>query len=356
MLKRIWALSDADKDGMLDRNEFHIAFHLALCASKRGMPVPEVLPRELAQLLSTAGGSAGAGLASVPSFSIPAATAAAVTAAGTGRSSFSAPVAAASASPNNNNYPARGGSMSLADALSSLDGMVEGTGASDAPPAHAPAPAPVPAPAPAPVAAPVVEDTFGLKATAAVPAPAMTMMMMPPTAPPAVPVAPIAPVFQQQQAQQPQPHFGGGYLAAQQHMQHMQQQQQPQFSAPAPVAPAPAPAPAPVASAGAGSGGMAMPSEVVAAAKDLGSALQSQLKRENVLLGERRGDVEAAHAEVKFLEQERAMVIRQVEAVRGQISEEDAEHQRLQERIKGLRQELHNARQQEAQAAGVSIR
>jgi len=43
----ILELSDLDKDGCFDRDEFCIATHLALCISKRGMPVPQALPRFL---------------------------------------------------------------------------------------------------------------------------------------------------------------------------------------------------------------------------------------------------------------------------------------------------------------------
>jgi epidermal growth factor receptor substrate 15 len=39
----VWALSDVDKDNHLNKEEFAIAFHLIVCASKRDLPVPEVL-------------------------------------------------------------------------------------------------------------------------------------------------------------------------------------------------------------------------------------------------------------------------------------------------------------------------
>jgi len=93
---------------------------------------------------------------------------------------------------------------------------------------------------------------------------------------------------------------------------------------------------------------------VIAAAKEVGSALQSHLKRENVALNDRRGEVEAAHAELRFLEGERAMFVRQLESVRQQAAEEEAERGRLAERIRGLKAEIAQARAADGQAHTVS--
>ena len=40
----ILEMADLDKDGKFDRDEFVVAMHLAVCVSKRGMPVPKQLP------------------------------------------------------------------------------------------------------------------------------------------------------------------------------------------------------------------------------------------------------------------------------------------------------------------------
>ena len=46
-IAQVLELSDMDKDTFFDRDEFCIATHLALCISKRGMPLPSVLPAYL---------------------------------------------------------------------------------------------------------------------------------------------------------------------------------------------------------------------------------------------------------------------------------------------------------------------
>lgn len=50
-LARLWAVSDADRDGALSRVEFSIAMHLAACSANKGLPVPSALPSILAALL-----------------------------------------------------------------------------------------------------------------------------------------------------------------------------------------------------------------------------------------------------------------------------------------------------------------
>ena len=54
VLRAIWALADDDKDSVLSPKEFAVAFHLIVCVSKRGLPVPEVLPPPLATFLQRA--------------------------------------------------------------------------------------------------------------------------------------------------------------------------------------------------------------------------------------------------------------------------------------------------------------
>lgn len=50
-LGRLWAISDADRDGALSRVEFSIAMHLASCSANKGLTVPSALPDSLDALL-----------------------------------------------------------------------------------------------------------------------------------------------------------------------------------------------------------------------------------------------------------------------------------------------------------------
>lgn len=50
----IWNLADDDKDGSLTSKEFCVAFHLIICISKKGMPVPQTLPQALRAFLQNA--------------------------------------------------------------------------------------------------------------------------------------------------------------------------------------------------------------------------------------------------------------------------------------------------------------
>ena len=46
-LSAVWMLADVGRDGRLDEHEFAIAFHIILCVTKRGMPIPPTLPDAL---------------------------------------------------------------------------------------------------------------------------------------------------------------------------------------------------------------------------------------------------------------------------------------------------------------------
>ena len=54
VLKKIWVLSDQDKDNRLTSKEFCVAFHLIVCVGKHSFQVPEVLPQELLTFLLNA--------------------------------------------------------------------------------------------------------------------------------------------------------------------------------------------------------------------------------------------------------------------------------------------------------------
>ena len=44
VLKQIWLLADKDTDGSLTSKEFCVAWHLIVCVSKKGLPLPKYLP------------------------------------------------------------------------------------------------------------------------------------------------------------------------------------------------------------------------------------------------------------------------------------------------------------------------
>eukprot|EP01037_Dinobryon_pediforme_P022375 gene22375-23514_t len=60
VLQHIFQLADADKDGRLSSKEFAVAFHLILCNSKKGLPVPSSLPAMLKGFLANAPSIPGA--------------------------------------------------------------------------------------------------------------------------------------------------------------------------------------------------------------------------------------------------------------------------------------------------------
>lgn len=47
ILSKVWALSDIDKDGSLDQDEFTLAMHLVECVKDHGVQLPDVLPATL---------------------------------------------------------------------------------------------------------------------------------------------------------------------------------------------------------------------------------------------------------------------------------------------------------------------
>lgn len=57
-LGRLWTLADVDRDGKLSRQEFSIAMHLVACATRKGLPLPRVLPDCLMAIVTTVGGGA----------------------------------------------------------------------------------------------------------------------------------------------------------------------------------------------------------------------------------------------------------------------------------------------------------
>ncbi|KAF4044818.1 Cytoskeletal-regulatory complex EF hand [Phytophthora infestans] len=57
VLRDIWSMADVTQDSKLSVQEFYVAMHLIVCVSKRGLPMPSTLPRELGE---TAFGSSAA--------------------------------------------------------------------------------------------------------------------------------------------------------------------------------------------------------------------------------------------------------------------------------------------------------
>ncbi|KUF97795.1 hypothetical protein AM588_10009798 [Phytophthora nicotianae] len=58
MLRDIWSMADVTQDSKLSVQEFYVAMHLIVCVSKRGLPMPSTLPRELSETAFGSGGSA----------------------------------------------------------------------------------------------------------------------------------------------------------------------------------------------------------------------------------------------------------------------------------------------------------
>ena len=54
VLKQIWLLADKDTDGSLTSKEFCVAWHLIVCVSKKGLPLPKYLPDSLGAFFSLA--------------------------------------------------------------------------------------------------------------------------------------------------------------------------------------------------------------------------------------------------------------------------------------------------------------
>eukprot|EP01031_Cornospumella_fuschlensis_P034153 gene34153-41342_t len=53
-LERIWYMADEDRDRRLSSKEFCVAFHIIVCVTKRGSPMPETLPAPLLSFLKLA--------------------------------------------------------------------------------------------------------------------------------------------------------------------------------------------------------------------------------------------------------------------------------------------------------------
>ncbi|CAI5744587.1 unnamed protein product [Peronospora destructor] len=57
ILREIWSMADVTQDSKLNIQEFYVAMHLIVCLSKRRLPMPLVLPRELGEAAFGAGGT-----------------------------------------------------------------------------------------------------------------------------------------------------------------------------------------------------------------------------------------------------------------------------------------------------------
>lgn len=53
-LKQIWLLADKDADGKLTPKEFCVAWHLIICVTKKGLPLPRTLPLSLVNFMANA--------------------------------------------------------------------------------------------------------------------------------------------------------------------------------------------------------------------------------------------------------------------------------------------------------------
>ncbi|UIZ22818.1 hypothetical protein KXD40_003662 [Peronospora effusa] len=57
ILREIWSMADVTQDSKLNIQEFYVAMHLIVCLSKRGLPMPPTLPRELGEAAFGASGT-----------------------------------------------------------------------------------------------------------------------------------------------------------------------------------------------------------------------------------------------------------------------------------------------------------
>ncbi|KAL7692191.1 putative EH domain, EF-hand domain pair protein [Plasmopara halstedii] len=57
VLRNIWSMADITQDSKLSAQEFYVAMHLIVCVSKRGLPMPATLPRELSETAFSSGGT-----------------------------------------------------------------------------------------------------------------------------------------------------------------------------------------------------------------------------------------------------------------------------------------------------------
>lgn len=307
-LKQIWTLADIDKDGRLDKDEFSVAMHLVVGSSKRGVPIPPTLPSELIPASRRA-------MVGLPPL---AAAQPAIMAAPP------APVPAPAPVPF---VPAK-----IDDAFGAIA------------PEPAPTPAPVPAPAPAPAAVPVQAvptptnaSSTGAGAMAAR-KPSFTGGL-----PPAHPAAASAPVSLP--GGMGSHHASAGWGSA----------------APAPASAAVHYAPAPVPASGTAhlstEDVASMVRPLAAAAAEVESAMSGQVRRENVSLEAKRALTEAAHAELRRLEQEKSVFVGQIDRLRATAEAEDKEYADIMAKAQAIRAEIVQLRSVDAQSQqGVAAR
>lgn len=295
VLRTIWSLADIDCDKRLDHDEFCIAMHLVVGASKRGLPVPTTLPPELipaskAHLVPSPRTAAQNGMAAVPA---------------------TAPPPAPAPAP-----PVQFQQQSIGDAFGGLDVDLP----PPPPPAMATAPPPAPAPVPVPVAAPVQVPAHQHRGSfTAAPSGAAAMPAFAAVAVPAAMPAPYA---------VPMPAAAMPAAAV--------------TSLPTAAAPASSSSPVKV------DDGSMKP--LVAIASDLEGHMSSHLRREHTALDHRRQLSESAESELKRLESERAILSKQVQIIKSQIAEEDSSFSAIVSKIQAVRSEIAAAKQAEAQA------
>ena len=84
--------------------------------------------------------------------------------------------------------------------------------------------------------------------------------------------------------------------------------------------------------------------------------MQSHLSRERVAVEARASLVEGAASDLRRLESERAIFVRQLELLRGQAAEEEAEFARVAAKVAAVRAELARLREAEAEAVAGQAR
>lgn len=305
ILKLIWTLSDIDTDKRLDHDEFSIAMHLVVGASKRGMTVPPTLPTEL--IPSSKQQYFNNTVNTVPTVVTNTVNNAAR------RQSFGmmAPVTTPVNPP-----PAP---LRVDDAFSNMEipsiVSIPPPTLTTPPvvPVVVPAPVPVPAPAPVPVA-PVI-PVVTLSNTPSLPPRrgSFAPSTVPTPAPVPVPIPAVVPV---------------------------------------PTVPTPLSTNTNISSSSINSAA-SIPSSVsvqplLSTATELEDAMRSHLRKENSALEMRNEWLSDALNELKRLEGERAIFHKQIETVRNLITTEESEYATTINRIQILRAEIQKARSTEA--------
>ena len=367
VLKQIWSLSDMDRDGCLDFDEFAIAMALVVGASKRGQPVPPSLPLEMVPprkvnffqappppaAAVAAPAPAPAAVAPVPS--APPAAAPVPVVVAEPSPAVAAPVSVDSdfGSQHHNHAASFSSQSSIAPSVATTGGVTPSSaGALAMAHTHARSGSftggfgsAAGSARPAATSTASIDDAFGGMGGLVMSAPAPIMPDVTASTVPA-PVHEHAPVSIAPAATVAVPSLGsglmglGGGLANSSSSSSGAVSASPRMAFPPVAAPAPAAQPASPAVAPA----VVSSSSSAAAESDLTAAFSSHVSREQAALQSRQAVTAAARGEVESLEKARAEFAAQLTSLRESIDAEDAEFRSLTSTIASLRSELTSLR------------